>query len=308
MVLLLTILLLFALGALYESLARRNDLQKYPPPGQLIDVGGFRLHLHCRGEGSPTVLLDAGLGDSSVVWTAVQEQLAQSYRVCSYDRAGIAWSDEGPLPRTAQAAIEELQTLLANAGESPPYLLVGHSAGANYMRLFANAYPEAVAGLVLVEPPILQEVTPAFVTVLVMLRRAIGVLARLGVVRLLGKAGWMGILFGGTAPPPEVSDRAGFLYRAQSIKASIDETLALPETIREVNRAATPNAWGGWPVRIIAAYAGSAPKDILVQPLDRLVQLSSRGRLITVQGSHFVHFENPEVVVEAVKEITQVKP
>ena len=125
-----------------------------PPPGRLIDVGGWRLHLNCVGEvvpSRPTVILEAGVGDFSVEWSLVQPGVAACARVCSYDRAGDGWSDLGPHPRTFRQIVYELHTMLDKAGERPPYVLVGHSYGGWLVRFYASTYPTAVAGMVLVE-------------------------------------------------------------------------------------------------------------------------------------------------------------
>ena len=125
-----------------------------PPPGRLVDVGGWRLHLNCLGKGSasqPTVILEAGAGDFSVDWSLLQPAVARFARVCSYDRAGSGWSDLGPRPRTMHQIIYELHTLLEKAGERPPYLLVGHSYGGLLVRLYQFTYPTEVVGMVLVE-------------------------------------------------------------------------------------------------------------------------------------------------------------
>jgi pimeloyl-ACP methyl ester carboxylesterase len=129
------------------------DLSFYdiPPPGKLIDMGGYRLHINCEGTGSPTVILDAGLGDWSTHWTAVQNLLKTDTQVCSYDRAGYGWSDPGPRPRDSQRIVTELHSLLEKAGIAPPYVLVGHSFGGINMRLYASTYPGETAGLVLVD-------------------------------------------------------------------------------------------------------------------------------------------------------------
>ena len=143
---------LLLLGAGYESVAEAADARAYPPPGQLVDVGGHRLHLNCAGTGSPTVVIDAGLGDWSASWSSwVQPEAARTTRVCTYDRAGMGYSEPGPLPRTAEHFAAELHTLLLRAGVPGPYVLVGHSAGGLPVRVFAHAYAADVAGVVLIE-------------------------------------------------------------------------------------------------------------------------------------------------------------
>jgi pimeloyl-ACP methyl ester carboxylesterase len=122
-----------------------------PPPGRLVDIGGYRLHIDCEGTGSPVVILEAGLGDMGVSWAQVQPTLARWTQACSYDRAGLGWSDAGPSPRDPARETDELHTLLSRAGVTPPYVLVGHSYGGDLVRLYAHRFPDGVAGLVLVE-------------------------------------------------------------------------------------------------------------------------------------------------------------
>jgi pimeloyl-ACP methyl ester carboxylesterase len=123
-----------------------------PPPGRLLDIGGYRLHLLCSGPPSarPTVVLSAGGGDFAVDWSLVQRPLSDSARVCSYDRAGYGWSDPGPYPRTLRQEASELHAALVAANEARPYVVVGHSIGGLVARLFAEAYRADVAGVVLV--------------------------------------------------------------------------------------------------------------------------------------------------------------
>ena len=136
-----------AAGAWAKAVLRAH----YPPVGQLVDVGGYRLHIACTGAGSPTVILDAGAGDPGLSWARVQPVIARSTRVCAYDRAGLGWSDRSPKPRTAAVMVAELHTLLTRAGIAGPYLLVGHSLGGLVVRQYAHTYPHGVVGLVLVE-------------------------------------------------------------------------------------------------------------------------------------------------------------
>jgi pimeloyl-ACP methyl ester carboxylesterase len=123
----------------------------FPPPGRLIDVGGYRLHVFCAGNGSPTVLIDGGAGAWSIHFSHIQAALAGEMRVCTYDRAGLGWSDEGPSPRTSGQMVDELHRLLHEAGVRPPLLLVGHSLGGYNVRIYQHRYPEEVAGLILVD-------------------------------------------------------------------------------------------------------------------------------------------------------------
>jgi pimeloyl-ACP methyl ester carboxylesterase len=131
---------------------QNRDVIAPPPPGKMIDLGGYRLHINCTGKGTPAVVMVAGGGDFSFDWSLVQPGISSFGRVCSYDRAGDAWSDPGPFPRTMRQEAFELHLLLKNAGVGPPYVLVGHSIGGLIVRLFAEQYPQEVAGMVLVSP------------------------------------------------------------------------------------------------------------------------------------------------------------
>lgn len=143
--------LLFLLAGIAFRAQADPSFYDVPPPGRLIDIGGYRLHIHCEGTGSPVVIMDAGLGDWSTHWTAVQNLLKTDTRVCSYDRAGYGWSDPGPRPRDSQRIVEELHSLLEKAEVAPPYILVGHSFGGINMRLYASTYQGEAAGLVLLD-------------------------------------------------------------------------------------------------------------------------------------------------------------
>lgn len=138
-------------GTAYQFISTKIDENAYPPPGKMIDVGGYRLHINCSGEGGPTVIFDAGAGCNSMEWSLVQPAVSKFTSTCSYDRAGNGWSDESPLERTSENIVYELHTLLKNANVPAPYVLVGHSFGGINVLLYANKYPDEVAGVVLVD-------------------------------------------------------------------------------------------------------------------------------------------------------------
>lgn len=139
------------LGAIYQFLEVSREHNRYPAPGRLVDIGGYRLHIYCSGHGSPAVILDSGMGDSFYSWRKVQPQIAEFTEVCSYDRAGFGYSDRSPLPRRSQIFAEELAKLLVHARVSPPYVVVGHSLGGADVRIYASKNLSLVAGIVLVD-------------------------------------------------------------------------------------------------------------------------------------------------------------
>jgi pimeloyl-ACP methyl ester carboxylesterase len=120
----------------------------YPPPGRLINIGGRKLHLLCSGKGSPTIILVAGGGAFSIDWTLVQNRIDSTTRVCSYDRAGLGWSDEGPADETVEQTVNDLHSLLQKAGEKAPYIFVGASIAGIFIQAYQHQYPNEVAGLV----------------------------------------------------------------------------------------------------------------------------------------------------------------
>ena len=147
----MALIALVALGAAYQIIATELDKRTYSPRGQLYTVNGRQMHMVCKGEGSPTVILQAGGAAESLWWYRVQPQLAAHTRVCAYDRAGMGWSEAASSPRDPVTIVGELHALLAEAAVTAPYVMVGHSYGAILARVYAAQYPQDVAGVVVID-------------------------------------------------------------------------------------------------------------------------------------------------------------
>jgi pimeloyl-ACP methyl ester carboxylesterase len=301
-------------------------------PGRLVDVDGFRLHLHCVGSGGPAVIFDAALGASSISWTLVQERVSAFARACAYDRAGFGWSDAGPMPRTAGVIANELRRLLDRAGVPPPYVLVGHSFGGLVIRLFAARHPELTAGLVLVDPAHPEDwIDPAPAELANIARgrrlcRQGARAARFGVARAVAALAGAGALVPARALVRLVS-RGGLERRDESILAPMwklppearrplrhfwtqpkffDALGSQIETIRasaaEVLRE-SPAAFGDLPLITISATTLPESKR---RRQDALAARSTRGAHVVAKNSgHWIPLDEPDVVVEAIRDVLQ---
>lgn len=319
------VLLLVMIGAGYQSVGTAIDQARYPPPGDLIDVGGHQLHLHCTGEGSPTVILEAAGFGWSLYWHRVQPDLAKVTRVCSYDRAGLGWSESGPSPRTGQRIARELHTLLTRAGIAGPYVLVGHSLGGFIIRLYRQTHPTDVAGMVLVdaghERQFEQEEFRKFVAPGKIAFPIVGAVTSLGVSRLLMAFDLLPPLFA-QQEDRMASDirpmlRAGWA-QTRYFATMADEAAALEETCLQVRRA---DPLGDLPLTILTATGPTwwpdMPSDLdqvkfrrmWLQWQTDLTKLSTNSRHVFAdQSSHFINFDQPELVVGAVREMVERLP
>ena len=308
---LITLMALAATGATYELTMAAGDAQRYPPPGQLVDVGGYRLHFHCIGTGSPTVVLVAGLGGSSLHWSPVQPRIAPTTRVCVYDRAGLGWSDPDSRPRRAGGIADELHTLLKNGAVPGPYVLVGASAGGKYVRLYAERYASEVAGMVLVEArheSVDAAETAAEREAALAAARRTGTtyrwLGRLGIMRLFG-ARLAAVLSTGAAALPAETRTVMMVQasRERDIDAMLRESAAQMEDDEQL-RAARP--LGTLPLVVLAADS-----SIVTSPSWQTAQaiqagLSTNSQLIIVpRSSHFLNLDQPEVVADAVHAVVE---
>ena len=273
------LLALAVVGAVYQAVATRRAESAYPPPGEMVEVGGHELHIHCAGRGSPAVVLEAASGATSAQWVRVQQRVSETTRVCAYDRAGMGWSEGGPEPRDADRIAAELRALLDGAGVGGPYVLAGHSYGGLYAQAYAARYPGEVAGVALVESshPEQFERLPEARESYEQMGRLFAVapwLARIGVVRL----------FNLSPAPPELPERQRAQLDALSpstrqISATADEFSAIPRT---TDQARGLRGLGGKPLSVVSAGTQS-PAWLGLQ--DELAALSSNSRHRVVDGA-----------------------
>ncbi len=245
-------------------------------PKQLVDVGGYSLYLDCQGQGSPTVILEAGLGMTGRTWLDVQPDIAQETRVCAYDRAGVGGSDPSLLsPRPASVMAEELHTLLANAHLDGPYVLVAHSYGGFVSRLFANQYPDEVVGMVLIDTA--QED------------------------------------FDYRIPADSAPDEIFFGNREG---VTVGEWQQSVEDLRALRSANNRPLYGDMPLIVLTVPLGRQPGmseneySALAKSWDdlqhRLAASSSNSTLIEVEDSgHFIQNDQPEIVIGAVVQVVR---
>jgi pimeloyl-ACP methyl ester carboxylesterase len=288
-------------GYIYEPLAEAADAKAYPPPGQLVDVGGYRLHINCTGTGSPTVVIEAGLGDWSTGWDVVQQGVARTTRVCTYDRAGWGWSEAGPLPRDAAQFAKELHTLLQNANVPGPYVMVGHSLGGFAVRIFVHEYASEVAGVVLIDSMNPKQVTQSPNDMQSQSNSQSqpfslpAMLARFGIVRLLARP--LGIM-----PSVPFDEKAYFsrLVRPQSAQTLTNESQNMPASSVEASAVKT---FGDLPVMVLTAKLNKIPGWQEWQT--ELLQLSSNSQQLFAESDHNIQFEEPEAAVAAILQIFQ---
>jgi pimeloyl-ACP methyl ester carboxylesterase len=314
------IFLMVLTGLSTQAILTHMEASKYTPPGQLVDVGGYKLHIHCTGQGSPTVVLEAGLGSIASSWTLVQREVAKSTRVCSYDRAGYGFSDSGPLPRTSSQMIHELHVLLTNAGEKTPFILVGHSLGGLNARMFEHVYPHEVGGLILIDSAVEEmlgsELTPhelwkpfyvAPSDTVFMLGR---VLTRLGLPRLLFPDA---ILKDVPLLPEEKKLIQVFTVSTKCSFAFSDEAYVLNQSLLEAKGKLS--AIGDKPLVVIVAgknpdfepIAGSKENAAIMQQewsefQMNLAKLSTNSAYVIAENSaHMIPFEQPNMIVESIQ-------
>lgn len=303
--LLLLLFLLAIAGAAYQQISTVRDRDAFPMPGQLVDVGGYKMHIHCSGSGGPTVILDSGLGDSFIVWRKLQPQIAQFTRVCSYDRAGIGYSDASPRARSSKVFAEELQSLLHNAGIAPPYVLAGHSMGGYDVRIYTNLYRSEVAGMVLVDSshPEQRKRLPAALNDLdagwVREEEFFEFTMPFGLPRLFG--------FCGNDREARAAD-----CNFHSLRESVAELKSISESAAQTTET---GPLGNMPLVVLSQDPNTPQYDLpedLVGPTNEawqkmqaeLALLSTCGKQVIAKNSgHYIQLDRPDLVLDAVREV-----
>jgi pimeloyl-ACP methyl ester carboxylesterase len=325
--LLALVVLAAIVGASYQALGNRADARRFPQQGKSVSLGpafdNLALSIDCRGQGSPTVVLDSGLGVPAVGWNPVQTGVAKFARVCSYDRAGYGWSGASSAPRTSAQIVKELHALLEAANEKGPYILVGHSFGGYNVRVYNGQYPTDVAGMVLVDashedqndrmPPEMQAFMKKTIEQLKRQEMLAPWLIRFGIVRFSQR---------NQGEAPGVSKEFGqeILYlqmQPKFIYASASELSAFAESANEVRAAGN---LGDKPLVVLTAGKSADPSqlpagfpvkafdefhEIWVNDLQvKESRLSTRGKRIMVPDStHMIPFERPDTIVAAIHEV-----
>jgi pimeloyl-ACP methyl ester carboxylesterase len=278
--LVVALLVLAVVGAIYQAIATARAERAHRPPGELVDAGGHMLHIHCVGQGSPTVVLDAALGSMSASWIWVQREVSSTTRVCAYDRAGMGWSESGPELRGAKEITGELRALLegADLGKGP-YVLAGHSFGGLYTQTYAARYPDEVAGVALIESSHpeqfsrLPEARDSYEQTK-WLYTVASLLARIGVVRL----------FNLSPAPPELPQHqraqiAALNPSTRQVSTTAQEFHATPQTTAQ---ARSLRSLGDKPLAVVSAGTQSSG---WLKLQDDLVTLSPNSMHRVVEGA-----------------------
>lgn len=301
------VLVVACAGAIYENISDARDRRFNPMTGKLFDVGGYRMHIDCTGEGSPTVILESGLGDTYISWRKVQPQVAKITRVCSYDRAGIGYSESSSQPRTSKVMAAELHSLLQAAGVAPPYVLVGHSMGGYNVRLYASLYRNQVAGIVLVDashpdqenrfPPELKNLEGTWLREAEFLEYA----TPIGIPRLIGLC---------DEDPVQRAAECNW----HSAREGVAELKSFPESAAQT---AATGSLADLPLAVLSHDPEKPSADLpadLAKPTndawekmqEELGHLSTRGtQVIAKNSSHYIQIDRPDVVIDAVRNIVQ---
>ncbi len=297
----ISVLALASVGATYANIAFASEEVNDATPGKLYDVGGHRLHLDCHGDGSPTVVLSNGLGGLTAGWARITGPVAETTRICAYDRAGQGWSDEADSPQDWIQTADDLHELLAAAGEQGPYVIAGHSTGGTFAMTYAARYSEQVAGLVLLDSSSPEQFTrlPAFPGQYRWMMRPL-----YGVLPTLSRLG-LGQLVPGTShlPPADAATVDAMTSAPKSYRSQRDEVSVLREVFTQAQALKT---FDDRPLAVLTASANSTQTDGWDDAQDQLATLSTNSVHRTVDATHEGLLEDAGPAAESVRAITAV--
>jgi pimeloyl-ACP methyl ester carboxylesterase len=296
------LLALAPVGATYENVTVVHDQHTYTAPGTSYDVGGHRLYLDCHGQGSPTVLLDNGLGEVAASWSRIVTQVDATTRVCAYDRAGQGWSQDVASPQDGIAAAQDLDALLNAAGEHGPYLVVGHSIGGAYAMTYAAQYPEQVAGMVLLDSSSPEQFTaipsyPAQYNVMHRVMALAPTLSRLGVGRVFAA------VTPSHLPAPAADQVAALTASAHGARNSSADWSVLPKVFEQAQALTT---LGDHPLAVLSATESMDKTGGWAAAQDKLVALSSNHTHRVVDSTHLGLLEDQHGAAASVNAINDV--
>ncbi|HEV7660058.1 MAG TPA: alpha/beta hydrolase [Allosphingosinicella sp.] len=299
------LLILLAIGAWWERLAGRAFARRYPAPGRILEVApGRHLHLLCEGEAGPVIVVEQGAGEPSLLWRTIQKEARKFSRFCLYDRPGYLWSPPAPGPRTIEARAEDLHVMLERASLPGPYVLVAHSYGGLVVRAFARRFPEATAGLVMVDA--IEESIAFHPDYQRFLRRARPFVAVLRGAAMVGLPRLFGTLFGGTSKDADDAAMSAATIRPSFFAAIADDMASL-------RRPPTDFGGLGDTPLIVLTHGKPFPGPFAaLEPFWRAGQehhaaLSTRGELLVAENSnHMIAGDEPERVIEALKKMVEM--
>ena len=289
-----------------ESVTRGRYRAEFPPPGRMVDLGSHQIHLNCVGSGSPTVVFEADLDQyGSLSWTPVQAEIGKVTRACSYDRAGIMWSEPGPRPRDGEMIAGELRAVLDAAGESGPYVLVGHAFGGAYVRIFAGENPEDVCGMMLVEsshPEMFKRYQEVGLALEIPDRNT------RPLILLLSHLGMPGRYKGNIYDLPIEIYNPIQAFLPQSSMAWFDEKVESPNTL---DQAGQYGYLGDFPLIVIASGTpitsledqGQVFQDLWLELQYDLLSLSGNSEIRVYGTGHYPQLQDPELVIGAIQDV-----
>lgn len=305
-------------GFCYQYYTSKQDEKNYPPMGDLIDVGGYKLHINCEGEersGIPTVIIETGIWDCSQSWRLVQSKIAATTRICTYDRAGYGWSDPGPNPRTFKQMVAELKILLEKKGIQPPFIFVGHSLGGPIARYYQSQYPQDIVGIIFVDA--LHKEPPLFSRIFRVAARVLSFLAYFGGLQLMLKFSpalsanleWTSSM--------QKTYAAGHQMKIKTFATCLNEWDGCEASFRDLQSKA--RSLDGIPVTVISrdphrslrpgtSQEGAKNERCELEKLQKQhLDESPHARFVIAEGSsHLIQLDRPDIVIDEIKKMIGV--